>query len=118
MAALVLSVGGFTGGASLMPGGAGAVEAGKASLWLTFEVGVAQALAGTLLARALTLWGWVILGLLLGAATQWPAAAVRTEGRRMDVPSWWGHPLLLGRLAREVSRWRFARVWHRSIRVS
>jgi uncharacterized protein (TIRG00374 family) len=97
VAALVLGMGGFIGGASLIPAGAGAVEASMASLWLAFDVGVAQALAGTLLARALTLWGWVILGLLLGAATQWPAAAVRAGGRRMGVPSWRSYRPRLGR---------------------
>lgn len=98
VAALVLGVGGLVGGASLMPGGAGAVEAGMASLWLAFDVGVAQALAGTLLARALTLWGWVALGLLLGGATRWPASGVQPAARRMGTHRLPGFRLRPGRL--------------------
>lgn len=62
-AIFVIALGGFAGGISLLPGGAGAVESTMAALLMFWGVPFAAAIGITLLARISTLWLWVALGL-------------------------------------------------------
>ena len=60
-----LNSAGTLGGLSMLPGGIGVVEASMSVILAGFGASPAAALAGTLLARFLTFWLWVAMGLSL-----------------------------------------------------
>lgn len=62
-ALFVLGSAGTVGGFSMLPGGVGAVEATMTGLLAQFGIPVATGLGAALVARAMTLWLWVALGL-------------------------------------------------------
>ena len=59
----IIGSAGFVGGVSMLPGGAGAVEATMVGLLLAFGGEPAAAAATALTSRILILWLWVLLGL-------------------------------------------------------
>lgn len=61
----VLNASGALGGFSMLPGGIGVVEASMSLLLISFGATPAVAIVATLLARVLTLWLWVAIGLAL-----------------------------------------------------
>jgi len=79
----VLNSSGVLGGLSMLPGGIGVVEASMSLALAGLGAPPAAALVGTLLARFLTFWIWVAIGLVLlvsgrefrGRAMEWPASA-------------------------------------------
>jgi uncharacterized protein (TIRG00374 family) len=58
-----LNSAGTLGGLSMLPGGIGVVEASMSVILASFGASPAAALAGTMLARFLTFWLWVAMGL-------------------------------------------------------
>jgi uncharacterized protein (TIRG00374 family) len=60
-----LNSSGALGGLSMLPGGIGVVETSMAVLLASFGATPAAALAGTLIARLLTFWSWVAVGLYI-----------------------------------------------------
>jgi glycosyltransferase 2 family protein len=60
-----LNSAGTLGGLSMLPGGIGVVEASMSVILASFGASPAAALAGTMLARFLTFWLWVAMGLFL-----------------------------------------------------
>lgn len=69
VAMLLMGLTGLAGGLSLTPGGAGAAEATLTGLALAHGLPLDAALTLALFVRALTFWLWVVLGLLVLAAT-------------------------------------------------
>jgi uncharacterized membrane protein YbhN (UPF0104 family) len=69
----IIGSAGFVGGVSMLPGGAGAVEATMIGLLLAFGGEPAAAAATALTARVLILWLWVLLG--LGLALRYSTGA-------------------------------------------
>lgn len=68
-AMLMLGLTGLAGGLSLAPGGMGAAEATLTALAVAQGIPLQSALTIALITRALTFWIWVVLGLLVFAAT-------------------------------------------------
>ena len=66
-AVLILASSGLIGGISLLPAGIGAVEGAAVAIFASAGVPAAAGLAAILLTRALILWLWVALGLVLFA---------------------------------------------------
>jgi uncharacterized protein (TIRG00374 family) len=60
-----LNSSGALGGLSMLPGGIGVVETSMSVLLASFGAGAAAALAATLIARLLTFWLWVAIGLYI-----------------------------------------------------
>jgi uncharacterized protein (TIRG00374 family) len=65
VAVFVFNSSGVLGGASMLPGGVGVVEASMSVLLAGFGAGAPAALAATMGARLLTFWLWVSVGLVL-----------------------------------------------------
>ena len=60
-----LNSSGALGGLSMLPGGIGVVETSMSVLLTRFGATTSAALAGTLIARFMTFWLWVAIGLVL-----------------------------------------------------
>jgi uncharacterized membrane protein YbhN (UPF0104 family) len=73
----IIGSAGFIGGLTMLPGGAGAVEATMVGLLLAFGGGAAAAFATVLTSRVLIFWTWVALGLLLALRY-----SMSSDGRR------------------------------------
>jgi glycosyltransferase 2 family protein len=59
----VLNSSGALGGFSMLPGGIGVVEAGMSLILVSFGLAPGLAITATLIARVLSLWMWVAIGL-------------------------------------------------------
>jgi uncharacterized protein (TIRG00374 family) len=75
----VLNSSGALGGASMLPGGVGVVEASMSVLLAGFGASTSAALAAALVARFLSFWLWVAIGLVVLVRT-----GIASDGARVS----------------------------------